>query len=611
MTVTHRADAFTLDEAKFRAFVPYPLEPSDLRGVFTTPAPPRGFDPNKVSPRDLVRAGMLWKRPDAASPPAFHVAWDRVMSRTWRPEDRVVPQFAVQTGKTHHLRTPPVKRAERSYSGTQWAGAGTRGGNWTTVIGYWVIPTVSKPSQPQGTEGGWNSSSWIGVDGFNDSNDVLQAGIQQRVDAQGNPSYVAWYEWFVPAPQNLPPGTPVDNNGYPIAWVGNNGQFRYVYQTNILNFPVRPGQQVYCSVQYINNNTAGQIYFANNDTAQYFSITLAPPPGASFSGQSVEWIMEAPDGGEPTSSLPRFSPVVFTSAVACGANNTSANPASGDILNITNAAGSVTLTLTTVGTDEATVTFIGNPGELLSYADTGTPGNVSDPVVVGFGGWLDFEFLFSGTNASGENRIYAVNQAGQLLSYGDGGTPGNVSDPVVVGFGGWLDFKFLFAGTNASGENRIYAVNQAGQLLSYGDGGTPGNVSDPVVVGFGGWLDFKFLFAGTNASGENRIYAVNQNGQLLSYGDGGTPGNVSDPVVVGFGGWLDFKFLFSGTNASGESRIYAVNQASQLLSYGDTGTPGNVSDPVVVGFGGWLDFEFLFAGRNVSGENRIYGAWLT
>jgi hypothetical protein len=29
--------------------------------------------------------------------------------------------------------------------------------------------------------------------------------------------------------------------------------------------------------------------------------------------------------------------------------------------------------------------------------------------------------------------------AGQLLSYGDAGTPGNVSNPVVVGFGGWLE----------------------------------------------------------------------------------------------------------------------------------------------------------------------------
>ena len=97
---------------------------------------------------------------------------------------------------------------------------------------------------------------------------------------------------------------------------------------------------------------------------------------------------------------------------------------------------------------------------------------------------------------------------GELLSYGDAGTPGNVSAPVVVGFGGWLSFKFLFAGANASGENRIYAVDQSGQLLSYGDAGTPGNVSAPIVVGFDEWQDFKFLFAGRNSSGENRIYAA-------------------------------------------------------------------------------------------------------
>jgi hypothetical protein len=37
------------------------------------------------------------------------------------------------------------------------------------------------------------------------------------------------------------------------------------------------------------------------------------------------------------------------------------------------------------------------PGRLLSYEDDGTPGNVdvTNPVVVGFGGWLEFRFLFS------------------------------------------------------------------------------------------------------------------------------------------------------------------------------------------------------------------------
>jgi hypothetical protein len=29
---------------------------------------------------------------------------------------------------------------------------------------------------------------------------------------------------------------------------------------------------------------------------------------------------------------------------------------------------------------------------------------------------------------------------------------------VVVGFGGWLNFKWLFGGRNAVGQDRIYAV---------------------------------------------------------------------------------------------------------------------------------------------------------
>jgi hypothetical protein len=29
---------------------------------------------------------------------------------------------------------------------------------------------------------------------------------------------------------------------------------------------------------------------------------------------------------------------------------------------------------------------------------------------------------------------------------------------VVVGFGGWQQFKFLFAGQNVAGDDRIYAI---------------------------------------------------------------------------------------------------------------------------------------------------------
>ena len=81
----------------------------------------------------------------------------------------------------------------------------------------------------------------------------------------------------------------------------------------------------------------------------------------------------------------------------------------------------------------------------------------------------------------GENRIYAVNQGGQLLSYSDNGTPGNVGHPVVVGADGWDQFSTVFWCGN------IFAVGQNGDLLSYMDGGGPGNVGNPSIAGKSMW----------------------------------------------------------------------------------------------------------------------------
>jgi hypothetical protein len=247
------------------------------------------------------------------------------------------------------------------------------------------------------------------------------------------------------------------------------------------------------------------------------------------------------------------------------------------------------------------------PGQLLSYGDNGTQGNVSNPVPVGVSGWTDFKFVFAGRDLGREGRIYAVTPGGLLVSYGDTGIAGNVLDQVIVGPGEWADYTFVFGGRNSLGQDRIYAV-QGGQLLSYAVPGIGANVSDPVIVGLGGWEVFQFLFAGRNSLGQDRIYGV-KGGQLLSYGDGGGQGNVSDPVIVGLGGWEVFKFLFSGENLLGQECIYAVNQEGQLLSYTDNGGHGNVSDPVMVGFGGWTDFKFLFANENLAGQLCIYGVW--
>ena len=86
-------------------------------------------------------------------------------------------------------------------------------------------PAVSRPPTPPGTSTpGWDSSSWVGIDGTYGSNDVLQAGVQQLVSSNGDASYVAWYEWFAPQVSNSPP---------------------YIFQTNIANMQVSPSDEVF------------------------------------------------------------------------------------------------------------------------------------------------------------------------------------------------------------------------------------------------------------------------------------------------------------------------------------------------------------------------------
>ncbi len=311
---------------------PFELHKTSLPGVFRPPSLPAGFDLRTASDAAMLQQGIMFRKPVASDPPAAHALWDTIASRKWV---QVVPEFEPQPGKTHFLRRPPQKQTDGSFTDNAWSGA-VLNGTWAGVIGAWTIPTVSTPPEPQGQEGGWHSSSWVGIDGGNSgSNDVIQAGIEQHVDANGTATYVAWYEWYAPIVPNSP---------------------SYVNQVNITNLPVKPGQQMSCFITL--GNGVGHIQFGNVTTNQYVQLALAPPPGASANGDTAEWIMEAPDFGEPTSSLPRFTPVVFTGALACSSGLTTiGNPDKGDVWNIVGFGK--TLTSVTLGDNEVTIDFTG------------------------------------------------------------------------------------------------------------------------------------------------------------------------------------------------------------------------------------------------------------
>jgi hypothetical protein len=323
----------------FKNKLPFPVVRTNIPGAFAMKGWPGGFDLETATPSELMKHGVFWRRPKSEDDPRLIAAWQEGVAQARKAKDRnwLVPVLEPQIGRSH-LRGPVTRRADGTYTGGVWSGGGLRGA-WSGVIGQWEIPTVSRPSEPGGANppGGWTSSSWVGLDGAYGSNDVLQAGVAQQVDSNGAASYVAWYEWFAPQQPGSPP---------------------YIWQTNITNFPVSPGDTLFCSAQYI-GSTAGHLYFVNTtNNAPPLSITLAPPPGATFDGNSAEWVMECNDGGEPKNSLPAFTPVNFSGGVACSASTPSGNPISGDHFVILGAKGQ-DLTETILGDGTVEITFIG------------------------------------------------------------------------------------------------------------------------------------------------------------------------------------------------------------------------------------------------------------
>jgi len=593
-TTKPASSEWVFDEEAFLKKIPFPVVPTNLKGAYSVIAPPDDFDPNTASPSELVKNGIFWRRPAATDSPALREAWQKAFSHKWLAKDREVPVFQPGVRRTHVLKRPPKKIADANYLTFNWAGAATlSGGPYTGAVGMWKVPSVLRPPWPPSGSGdpdAYMSSSWIGLDGYNisvdNSNDVLQSGVGQDIDGNGHAHYNAWYEWFV--------DIDVEKNIGP----------KYVSEVSIPTVPVKAGDEIFVSVQYI-GKSFGYIWLANRTTGKHFAIVLAPPPNADFAGNTVEWIMEDPNGGEDYTSLAKFTPVIFTSAIACTAAGGTSNPENCDTLNIYT-SGERVLTSTDLENYSAAISCVSDG--LLSYQDFGTIYNVSNPAIAGFDDWLEFKFLFGGMNQGGQGRIYAVDQQGRLLSYGDNGDVGNVSDPVTLANGGWLDFKFLFGGINQAGEGRIYVVTQQGALQSYVDNGT--SLSAPATLENVGWANFKFVFASTNLAGQGRIYAVDQQGQLKSYIDNGTP---LYQGIVGNDGWQEFKFLFGGTNHAGQGRIYAVNKQGELLSYADNpagnNPAGNISVPVTVGKDGWLEFKFLFGANNLSGQGRIYAVF--
>jgi len=101
------------DYEAFRANLPFAVEPTNIPGIFSIPNPPASFDPRTASKHDLLRHGILLRRPDAETKPRLRAVWDKFCEEHWAGCEHVNPRLEP---RPHH------RRRRRSRQSTEQAG---------------------------------------------------------------------------------------------------------------------------------------------------------------------------------------------------------------------------------------------------------------------------------------------------------------------------------------------------------------------------------------------------------------------------------------------------------------------------------------------------------
>jgi len=255
--------------------------------------PPAGFNARTASERKLLSYGLPL-RPDPEKHPTQAALWDSVAAlplRFVRPplvplpdhprsriRDRVVPDTGNRLfdGVKHQLdliRIPLCWIAVETSS--NWSGAYVSrpaSEPLITVTGQWTVPNVSPPNSAwTGTgfkDGTYICAVWVGLDGDHGTTDVLQAGTSSVVTVNGgrvtSRSCFAWIEWF-----------------------GNSS-------TPESDFPVNPGETIFCIVCAPFGGAHGLAMFTNKTTGLAMNYPIDAPAGVTLSGNIAEWIVEDP-----------------------------------------------------------------------------------------------------------------------------------------------------------------------------------------------------------------------------------------------------------------------------------------------------------------------------
>jgi hypothetical protein len=273
---------------------------------------------------------------------------DALVQPAWQPQGQLA--HLLPTLEPHAAGTTNTS----NQTSTNWSGFYDTGPSFTSVGGQWVVPTVL-PSQSSE-----NSSTWVGVDGANNSC-LIQTGTAQDSYSTGT-DYYDWYEIITPS------------DPAPETVIGN----------------VAPGDHMLASVAEVIPGT-WRIAITDSTSGLVFSQQF------SYAGPlaSAEWIEEAPTINSQQSTLADFGSAQFTniSAGHSGSPAVTQTP-----LDMVNGSGSVIASPGSVTGNAFTITYDG-PGPTAGAAATSTTVSVN-PTAAAFGSAVSYSTSVSSSGGT-------------------------------------------------------------------------------------------------------------------------------------------------------------------------------------------------------------------
>jgi hypothetical protein len=188
------------------------------------------------------------------------------------------PTTPASVAEFHGTRIPagPARRSVvnglmQPWESSNWSGYAISG-TFTSVVGNWNVPTVVPPTTKKKTNR--FSSTWVGIDGYNDSY-LIQAGTEQDW-VRHKSFYQAWWEILPAAEKPIP------------------------------SLTIHPGDAMSVSITE-GASSHWTISVSDTTTNQSFSVVR------TFYGprSSAEWIQEAPTIGRKVAKLADDTNVLF------------------------------------------------------------------------------------------------------------------------------------------------------------------------------------------------------------------------------------------------------------------------------------------------------------